>query len=179
MKVKSTEIIYPIFIELVQYTDDSYWIQILTDMAYGQCPYGIYLDNNQIKCMSKKKNINIILDAPSQELYEKIKATFIAVFNTTSNKESYARRLEFNEFIVGDSSVSKKGVQSIMIDFYVIKHSKGKSIKYMKRYSSLIHLMFSLKNIQSDDVVYNSKTGEIEHITMKPLKNNILNLKYT
>ena len=40
------DMIYPIFIDCMRYTDDIFWKNTFEELSYGKCPYGIYISND-------------------------------------------------------------------------------------------------------------------------------------
>ena len=52
------EIVYPIFLECCQYTEDTFWESIFTDLAYGKPPYGTYISKGFLCCTHKKKDFS-------------------------------------------------------------------------------------------------------------------------
>jgi hypothetical protein len=47
------DIIYPIFLKTVQYTEDSFWKDTFENLSYGICPIGSYISKGFI-CSSVK-----------------------------------------------------------------------------------------------------------------------------
>ena len=52
------EIIYPIFLECCQFTDDKFWENVFEDLAYGKTPYGTYISKDFLCCSYKKKEFS-------------------------------------------------------------------------------------------------------------------------
>ena len=40
------DIVYPGFIECLQFTEDIFWENIFEDLAYGKTPYGTYISKD-------------------------------------------------------------------------------------------------------------------------------------
>ena len=52
------EIVYPIFLECCQFTDDKFWENVFEDLAYGKTPYGTYISKDFLCCSYKKKEFS-------------------------------------------------------------------------------------------------------------------------
>ena len=67
------EIIYPVFLECCQYTNDIFWENIFEDLAYGKTPYGTYISKDFLCCNYKDKEFSYKIEKkPSNQLYSDI-----------------------------------------------------------------------------------------------------------
>ena len=49
------KLIYPFFIECLQYTSDKFWKNVFEDLAYGITPAGTYINKDFLTCNYKDK----------------------------------------------------------------------------------------------------------------------------
>ena len=74
------DIVYPIFIECLQFTEDIFWENIFEDLAYGKTPYGTYISKDFLCCKYKKKDFSYKIERKDPKiLYEE-------VYNLLANK---------------------------------------------------------------------------------------------
>ena len=52
------KLVYPIFLNCCQYTDDIFWEDIFADLAFGKPPCGTYLSKDFLCCSHKQKEFN-------------------------------------------------------------------------------------------------------------------------
>ena len=57
------EILYPIFLECYNHSDDIYWQNIFEDLSYGISPYGTYFSKDYLCCNYKKKEFSYKIKA--------------------------------------------------------------------------------------------------------------------
>jgi len=158
------EIIYPVFLECCQYTDDTFWENIFEDLAYGKAPYGTYISKDFICCSYKKKEFSYRIEKKD------VKTIYIEVYNLLTRKlgilsqrEKVKKRKAFTdleetikESRKSWSDIKKKNMKELLIELYVtrmkIKHSL--SIKQARYLLSVIMLALAFKVITGDDIEY-------------------------
>ena len=52
------EILYPVFLECLQFINDAFWENIFEDLAYGKTPYGTYINKDFLCCNYKNKEFS-------------------------------------------------------------------------------------------------------------------------
>ena len=67
------DILYPIFLECLQYTTDTFWENIFEDLAYGKTPYGTYINKNFLCCNYKNKEFSYKIEKKNaDQLYNDV-----------------------------------------------------------------------------------------------------------
>lgn len=174
------DILYPIFLECVQHTTDSFWKNIFEDLAYGKTPSGSYISKGFICCSYKDKDFSYkICKKDPKRLYADIYNLFHVRLGILSSKDRNKRKLDFNTLETnihtskkkwGD--IKKKNIKDLLIEMYVIK-MKNKYRFSMKQTSYLLSLIFVamvFKVITSKDIQYSE--GEIQDIEGITFSNN-------
>jgi hypothetical protein len=159
------EIIYPIFLECCQYTEDSFWESIFDDLAYGKAPYGSYISKDFLCCSYKGKEFTYkITRKDPKELYTDIYNLFVEKLGVLSEREKNKKLLDFYDLerdIMKSRetwrSIRKKNVKDIMYEKYVIemKQKHSLTIKQAKYLLSVILMSMMFKSITSKDIHYN------------------------
>ena len=52
------DIIYPIFIECLNFCENKFWLSIFEDLAYGKSPHGTFIHKNFFCCNYKGKEFS-------------------------------------------------------------------------------------------------------------------------
>jgi hypothetical protein len=167
------EIIYPIFLECVQYAQDVFWENVFEDLAYAKCPYGTYITKDFLTCSYKNKEFSYKIERKDPKvLYEDIYKLLTEKLGILSHKEKAQKRLDFHELEknIKESrqdwaSIRRKNIKDIMYVKYVIdaKTKYSLTTKQCKYLLSVILLSIMFKTITSKDIVY--KDDRIQQIT--------------
>jgi hypothetical protein len=169
------EIIYPVFLECCQYTEDTFWENIFEDLAYGKSPYGTYISKDFICCSYKGKEFSYKIERKDPEiLYTDIYSLFTDKLGILSQKEKVKKRLDFHELekTIKESrqdwgNIRKKNVKDILYEKYVIEMKNRYSLtnKQTKYLFSIILISIMFKTISSKDITYeNDKIQDISGI---------------
>jgi len=163
---------YPQFLKCVQHTDDVFWQNIFTDLAYGKTPYGIYIAKNDFLCCSfKNREFNYKIENKSGEvLYKEIFKLFSTKMNILSNVQKLEMKDKFkilqkNNILNSDwASIKKKNLKDYSIEKYVIemKNKHSLNIKQTKRLFSIITICAIFKIINTENINY--EDGNIQSI---------------
>lgn len=163
---------YPQFIQCINYTDDVFWQNIFTDLAYGKTPYGIYIAKNDFLCCSfKNREFNYkIENKPGEVLYKEIFKLFSTKMNILSNVQKLDMKDKFkilqkNNILNSDwASIKKKNLKDYSIEKYVIemKNKHSLNIKQTKRLFSIITICAIFKIINTENINY--ENGNIQSI---------------
>ena len=86
------EIIYPIFLNCCQFTNDPFWQNIFEELAYGKTSYGIYISKNFICCNQKRKEFSYKIE--NKEV-KRLLRVFILVSGSSANRHQ-ARARPYN-----------------------------------------------------------------------------------
>jgi hypothetical protein len=158
------EIIYPVFLECCQYTDDTFWENIFEDLAYGKAPYGTYISKDFICCSYKKKEFSYRIEKKDvKTIYTEVYNLLTRKLGIFSQREKVKKRKAFTdleetikESRKSWSDIKKKNMKELLIELYVtrmkIKHSL--SIKQARYLLSVIMLALAFKVITGDDIEY-------------------------
>ena len=174
------DVIYPIFIECMQYSNDIFWKNTFEELSYGKCPYGIYISNDNICCNYKDKkfcyNINNQLEC--ETVYKDIIKLFKDKFGLLSksdklmkNKLFIEKQNEINDILNSNwSNIKRKNIRIMLIEKFVIDKSKqyGLSIIQSRDLYHQIILGLLFKTIHKNSIVYKDKhIKEIDIISFK------------
>lgn len=167
------EIIYPIFLEASQYTSDEYWRYLIEELAYGNCPYGTYIDSEQytiISILKHKTGQFYFSEHNGKELYPLL----YDFFHNTLGFHSYQEYIQHhqdlkqihNVIYSSWSDIKKKTIKDLLIENYVIelKHRYSLTVHQMKMLLSNIIIWFQFKILSNKDVLYDSETCKILQI---------------
>ena len=173
---KRKEIIYPIFLECCQYTNDTYWENIFEDLAYGKTPYGTYIYKDSLCCSYKNKEFSYNIERKDAEIvHDEVYRLLTEKLGIMSNREKVARRKAFNQAEANlrdarqewSAVRKKKNVKKLLIELYVtqMKNKFALTIKQAKYLLSVIMIALTLKVITAEDIQYeNGKIIDIDGI---------------
>lgn len=186
------EIIYPIFLECIQFAEDVFWKNIFEELAYGNTPYGTYINRNFLCCSYKDKEFSYKIDSQkdSEEIYNDVYSLLTNKLGILSQKEKTKKRLDFNklEQHIKDSrktwgSIKKKNLKDLLIEKYVIDMKKKYhlSLSQSRYVLSIIYIALIFKVITSKDIVYdNGRITNIDGVDFAKkkfiLKRNVYNI---
>jgi len=166
------EIVYPVMLECVQFCNDSFWVQIMEDLAYAKPPSGTYISKNFLSCSYKGKEFSYKLERKDpQILYNDIYKLLTEKLGILSHKEKIYKKLVFQklEKDIRQSrqdwaSIRKKNIKDVLYEKYVIDMGKKHSldIKQRKYLLSVILISIMFKTITSKDISY--KDDKIQDI---------------
>lgn len=167
------EIIYPIFINCVQYCENTFWTSIFEDLSYGKCPSGTFIHKNFFTCSYKGKEFSYkIEDTDPQIIYENIYNLLTKKLKILSDEDRKNQLLDFikieNE--INDlkydkwSSIKKKSTKDSLIENFIIqvKSDYDLSDKQIKKLQKQIQLGLLFKTISHKDIIL--QDGKIESI---------------
>lgn len=165
------ELLYPQFIECIQFTKDIFWKNIFKDLSYGKCPYGVYITNNFICCNYKDKKFSykISLNTDYEKIYKDIYDIFKNKFGLLSNKDKIQNNkqiidieTEMSDIITKDSwvDIKKKNIKVLLIQQYIINKGKLFSLQpqQIKDVYNKIIIGLLLKTINKNDIVYSNSS---------------------
>lgn len=183
------EIVYPVFLDCVQYATDIYWKQVFEDLAYGITPYGIYFNKGFLCCNFKNKEFSYKIETKNPE------TIFNEIYNILKNKVGI---LSSNDklFLMEDfkkieneikenqqnkwNNIKKRTTKDFIIENYVIdmKNQHNLTSTDAKRLLNLIQIGLVFKTINLKNMKYeNGKLLEISIFSFENGKfyyNNII-----
>ena len=159
------EILYAQFIEASQYAEDPYWKVVFENLAYGLCPFGVYISKGFLCCSIKTKDFVYKIDKKdSLILYTE---TFNLLRNkaqitSSSDKTELYKHFQTLEQELRDnkriswSSIKKKSIKDNLIESFVLnmKTIYGLSPEKTRSLHSLIQLGLLFKTITNNDIIY-------------------------
>ena len=174
------DMIYPIFIDCMKYTNDIFWKNTFEELSYGKCPYGIYISNDNICCNYKDKKFcyNIYNDHNSETIYNNIYSLFKDKFGLLSKKDKLLtnkmfinKQNEINDILNNDwSNIKRKNIRVMLIEKFVINQSEKYSLSLLqtKELYNKIILGLLFKTIHKNSIVYEDQNiKEIKSISFK------------
>lgn len=167
------DIIYPIFLKTVQYTEDSFWKDTFENLSYGICPIGSYISKGFICSSVKGKEFVFkFSDKEPQVIYNEVFRLLKEKLNIMSKNERGILLKEFEEVEQSIkklrtctwNEIKKKGTRDILFQNYLIHMKKKYELKMgqIKKLYSIINLCLTLKSISNSDIDY--ADGEIKSI---------------
>jgi len=167
------EIVYPIFLKTIQYTEDIFWKDTFENLSYSICPSGSYISKGFLCSSVKGKEfVYKFIDKEPSRIYEDIYKLLKEKLNIMSKNERGILLKEFEEVeesikkirTCSWNEIKKKGTKDILFQNYLIQKKQEyelKSIQIKKLYN-LINLCVILKSISNADIDY--QDGEIRNI---------------
>jgi hypothetical protein len=163
MPVKK-EIIYPLFLECCQFTEDIFWENIFEDLAYGITPYGTYINKGFLCCNYKDKEFSYKIEKKDSEvLYNDIYNLLAKKMGLLSQQDKLKKKIDFSlmedeikEYRKSWSNIRKKNIKDLLIENYVIemKHKYCLTIKQARDLLSQIFIAMVFKTINIKNINY-------------------------
>lgn len=167
------DVIYPIFLKCIPYTEDTFWKETFEELSYGNCYQGAYISKGYICSNVKGKDfVYKFIDKDPKKIYFDITKLLKEKLNIMSKND---RKILIDEFEEVEEclksfknidwvDIKKKSLKDILIQNFLIRVKKDYelSIGQMKRLYNTINLGLMLKSIKNSDIVY--ENGEIEEI---------------
>jgi hypothetical protein len=178
------EIIYPIFLECCQYSNDIFWENIFEDLAYGKTPYGTYISKGFLCCNYKDKEFSYKIEQKdSEQLYKDIYLLLSKKLGLLSQRDKMKKKIDFfnieehlKEGRKNWSSIRKKNIKDLLIENYVLdmKNKHLLTLKQTQYLLSIIFIAMIFKVITVKDIHY--ENGKIEHIDGIEIKHKEINI---
>lgn len=167
------EIVYPIFLKTIQYTEDIFWKDTFENLSYSICPTGSYISKGFICSNVKGKEfVYKFIDKDPQQIYKDVYKLLKEKLNIMSKNERGILLKEFEEVeqsikklrTCSWNEIKKKGTKDILIQNFLIKKKLEYGLKssQIKKLYNLINLCMILKSISNVDIDYSD--GEIQTI---------------
>lgn len=175
------EILYPVFLECLQFINDIFWENIFEDLAYGRTPYGTYINKEFLCCNYKNKEFSYKIEKKDPELlYNDIYTLLGKKLGILSSRDKTNRQIDFqnieNELKEGRknwSNIRKKNIKDLLIEKYVLNMKDKYSLSYKQAqsllsniFTGLIFKVFTVKDIKYNDGII----SEIDGITFSDKK---------
>lgn len=162
------DLLYPVFLEICNYTDNTFWENIFEELAYGRCPSGSYFQGEYICSKIKNREFYYKLDftKPSKTIYDELFYIFSEKMNILSSVEKKNIQNEYHrvEKKIKDvrknwCDIKKKNIKETFVETYIIKMMKkyNLTITQTRKILSYILVSMSLKNIKNEDVIWDGE----------------------
>lgn len=166
------EILYPMFLECLEYATDNFWENVFEDLAYGKSPYGTYISKNFLCCNYKNKEFSYkIENKNAEQLYNDVYNLLTKKLGLLSVRDKLNKKIDF--FNIEEelkntrknwNSIRKKNIKDLLIENFVInmKNEYSLTISQTKKLISNIFIGMIFKIINVKDINYSD--GEIKSI---------------
>jgi hypothetical protein len=173
--VMKKDIIFPMFLECLQYITDTFWESVFEDLAHGKAPYGTYISKGFLCCSYKNKNFSYKIERKdSKQLHDEVYNLLVGKLGLLSHREKVKKRIEFQnteekmkECRKDWASIKKKNIRDLMIEQYVVRIKKEHMLSLVEaRYLiSILYMAMTFKVITAKDIDYsNGMINKIEGI---------------
>lgn len=166
------DIVYPVFIECIPFTEDIFWENIFEDLAYGKTPYGTYISKDFLCCKYKKKDFSYKIERKNPKiLYEEVYDLLANKLGLLSSEEKIKKKKLCNELETKLKNsgknwidIKKKNIKETLIELYVtkMKNKYSLSISQSRYLLSIICIAMVFKVITNKDIEY--ENGVIHNI---------------
>mgnify|MGYP001318333978 CR=1 FL=1 len=177
------ELIYPIILQCCSYANDTYWENILEDIAYGRAPYHTYITNDNLVSSAKNGEFSINLttgNTTPEDLCQKICNTLREKVGIMSRVERMQSKEKFNNHESrlhrsqdNWSMIKKKNLKDLLVENYMVrmKEEHDLSVADARKALSLIFLAMVFKVITQKDIhYYDGRIHDIEGISFRDKK---------
>ena len=167
------DIIYPIFLKTIQYTEDIFWKDTFENLSYAICPSGSYISKGFLCSSVKGKEfVYKFIDKEPERIYNDIYGLLKLKLNIMSKNERSILLKEFEEVEENIrkiktctwNEIKKKGTKDILLQNFLIEMKQKYELRIgqIKKLYNLINLCMILKSISTVDIEYTD--GEIKNI---------------
>jgi len=164
------KLVYPIFLNCCQYTDDIFWEDIFADLAFGKPPFGTYLSKDFLCCSLKQKEFNYkIENKDSVTVYKEVFYLLRNRLGIFSRQEKVPKISDFKKW----NDIKKKNLKKLLIELFVIRMKTKHSLSITQTRNLLSTILNALvfKVITTTDIDYsNGRINKIEGINFSKNK---------
>jgi hypothetical protein len=167
------DVIYPIFLKCLSYTDDLFWKETFEELSYGNCYQGSYISKGFLCSNVKSKEfVYKFIDKEPEKVFNDVVKLLKDKLNIMSKND---RKVLIDEFAEVENSlkvlknmewsdIKKKSLKDTLFQNFLIKAKYQYELKdyQIKCLYNLINLGLILKSIKNSDIVY--ENGEIKEI---------------
>jgi hypothetical protein len=167
------DIIYPIFLKTIPFTNDNFWKDTFENLSYSICPTGCYISKGFLCSNVKGKEfVYKFIDKDIEQIYKDIYKLFKEKLNIMSKNERSILLKEFEEVEENIrklrscdwNEIKKKSTKDILFQNYLIEMKNQFELKniQIKKLYNVMNLCIILKSISSSDIHY--ENGKILYI---------------
>jgi hypothetical protein len=162
------DIIYPEFLQCLEYESDEYWRRVYENMAYGVMPGKTYISNAHLCCKHNNKTHALKIYANAPKLFREELHSFLhdtLEIRTSDEIRQMVENIDMSTEVESWTAIKKKNVKEIFIDRFVIEMQKKHRLTTPTARDLLadiyIHILF--KFIQPSDIEL--QNGRIQSIS--------------
>lgn len=167
------DIIYPIFLKTIPFTNDNFWKDTFENLSYSICPTGCYISKGFLCSNVKGKEfVYKFIDKDVEQIYKDIYKLLKEKLNIMSKNERSILLKEFEEVEENIrklrscewNEIKKKSTKDILFQNYLIEMKNEFELKniQIKKLYNVMNLCIILKSISSSDIHY--ENGKILYI---------------
>lgn len=162
------EIVYPIFLEAHQYSENEVWSLFFEELSKGILPYGVNIKKKSIiYCSLKNKEFSYqFCDKTGKEVYTALYDIFKNKFRI-DNQFSHVIYTNNSKLKVEKwSEIKKKSIRTILVENYVLQKKEEYDLSFpqIQKLFSNITLAIYFKLISTDHIEYDSQKCAISGI---------------
>jgi hypothetical protein len=173
MTKSNGEILYPIFLQCVEYSLDKFWSKIFEDLAYGNTPHGVYFNRDCLCCGKGKtgESTHVLDMKDPKKIYNNVYTMLNTSLGMMSPDERLQKKKEFLDMEENNkcslnkwSDIKKKNIKDLLIELYAVKmkQTHNLSIKQTQYLTSFICMALLFKAITQNHI--EMKDGRISNI---------------
>ena len=159
---------YPIFLECVLHTEDTFWQYVFIDLSYGITPYGLFFYREKaLAC--RFKNIEFLFEF-TEEKPEIIFNVLLQFMQDKLHLSSTAKNMNDKKILMEALNTKKKYYnKNTLIENYVVDVKKKYKLttKEMVDLFRTIDVNFQLKNFTKSNITFDPLSGKITNIQGK------------
>jgi len=158
------EIMFPVFLECCEISEDPYWKSIYEDLAYGRTVEGTYISKGFLRCNHKGKSFSYKLDKTDpEEVCKDIYRIFSTKLGIQSMSEKHRQAMTFYDketclknTVTSWADIRKKSVKELLIELFVFAECRKYSlpIKTARYILSLIYLGTAFKVLPANCIEF-------------------------
>jgi len=149
------KLVYPIFLDCCQYTDNIFWEDIFANLAFGKPPCGSYISKNFLYCRHKQKEFNYkIENKDSKTVYKEVFSLLRNRLGIFSHQDKVGKINDIKNW----KDIKTKKMKELLVELYVSKMRTkySLSIKQACYLLSTILIAMALKLITVNDIDYSN-----------------------
>jgi hypothetical protein len=153
------KIVHPLFLKSCEFITDGFWIDVFRNLAFNNCPQGIFIDNDMVLSRIKGKEFSLkfaeFLNDP-RELYSKLRNILETKFTIPSKREHYENDQSLLATLRSEDVTKKRYVRDLAVESFVDDTLCNHSEKTRTSALSLINLGLYFKLIHTSDIKFTS-----------------------
>lgn len=166
-------IVYDNVRSFIEFTKDKYWKDILNDISLAKCPSGLYIQDNKLYVIGKKKDVYIDLEklGKGEEAFANLHEFITRNTTLYSEADKEIKDIQIQSYRVSFenihkwSNIKKKNVKEQLLHHFVIKMKWRHKLttESANNLLRLINLSLAYKIQTKEDI--HLMDGEIQNIT--------------